>query len=68
MDVGEPIQRMTTHEAHHQTRLLVQAAAQACEDKKALDTRILELDPAEAAPSPPPRPRRVFGGGRGKSR
>lgn len=48
MDVGEPIQRMTTHEAHHQTRLLVQAAAQACEDKKALDTRILELDPVDS--------------------
>ena len=39
---------MTTHEAHHQTRLLVQAAAQACEDKKGLDTRILELDPVDA--------------------
>jgi ribosome-associated protein len=39
---------MTTHEAHHQTRLLVQAAAQACEDKKALDTRILELDPVDS--------------------
>jgi ribosome-associated protein len=39
---------MTTHEAHHQTRLLVQAAAQACEDKKGLDTRILELDPVDS--------------------
>jgi len=39
---------MTKHDAHHQTRLLVQAAAQACEDKKALDTRILELDPVDA--------------------
>jgi ribosome-associated protein len=39
---------MTTHDAHHQTRLLVQTAAQACEDKKALDTRILELDPVDA--------------------
>jgi ribosome-associated protein len=48
MDVGDLIQRMTTHEAHHQTRLLVQAAAQACEDKKGLDTRILELDPVDA--------------------
>jgi ribosome-associated protein len=28
--------------------LLVQAAAQACEDKKALDTRILELDPVDS--------------------
>jgi ribosome-associated protein len=39
---------MTTHDAHHETRLLVQAAAQACEDKKALDTRILELDPVDS--------------------
>lgn len=33
---------------HQQTRILVQAAAQACEDKKASDTRILELDPADS--------------------
>jgi ribosome-associated protein len=39
---------MTTHDAIHQTRLLVQAAAQASEDKKGLDTRILELDPVDA--------------------
>jgi ribosome-associated protein len=39
---------MTTNDAHYETRLLVQAAAQACEDKKALDTRILELDPVDA--------------------
>jgi ribosome-associated protein len=39
---------MTTQESHHHTRLLVQAAAQACEDKKGLDTRILELDPVDA--------------------
>jgi ribosome-associated protein len=39
---------MTTHDAHYQTRLLLQAAAQACEDKKALDTRILELDPVDS--------------------
>ncbi len=39
---------MTTQETHHQTRLLVQAAAQACEDKKGLDTRILELDPIDS--------------------
>jgi ribosome-associated protein len=39
---------MTTHDTHHETRLLVQAAAQACEDKKALDTRILELDPVDS--------------------
>jgi len=33
---------------HQQTRILVQAAAAACEDKKGLDTRILELDPVDA--------------------
>ena len=33
---------------HQQTRVLVQAAAQACEDKKGADTRILELDPADS--------------------
>lgn len=33
---------------HQQTRILVQAAAQACEDKKGSDTRILELDPADS--------------------
>lgn len=48
MDAGDSIRRMTTHEAHHQTRLLVQAAAQACEDKKGLETRILELDPVDS--------------------
>src|SRR5579863_6232654 len=31
-----------------QTRLMVQAAAAACEDKKGLDTRILELDPIDS--------------------
>lgn len=30
------------------TRILVQAAAQACEDKKGEDTRILELDPVDS--------------------
>jgi ribosome-associated protein len=39
---------MTTTEAHQQTRILVQAAAKACEDKKGEDTRILELDPIDA--------------------
>jgi ribosome-associated protein len=40
---------MATVEQHHlQTRILVQAAYQACEDKKAEDTRILELDPADS--------------------
>lgn len=40
---------MATVEQHHlETRILVQAAYQACEDKKAEDTRILELDPADS--------------------
>jgi ribosome-associated protein len=39
---------MTTRQSLQQTRLLVQAAAQACEDKKGLETRILELDPVDA--------------------
>jgi ribosome-associated protein len=39
---------MTTTQAHEQTRILVQAAAAACEDKKGEDTRILELDPIDA--------------------
>jgi ribosome-associated protein len=39
---------MTTTESHQQTRILVQAAAQACEDKKGEETRILELDPIDA--------------------
>jgi ribosome-associated protein len=39
---------MTTSEARQQIRLLVQAAAQVCEDKKGLDTRILELDPIDS--------------------
>jgi ribosome-associated protein len=38
---------MTTDQKQ-QTRILVQAAAAACEDKKAVDTRILELDPIDA--------------------
>lgn len=40
---------MTPTSAHEQTRILVQAAAAACEAKKGLDTRILELDPADSA-------------------
>ncbi len=39
---------MTTEQTHQQTRILVQAAAQVCEDKKGQDTRILELDPIDA--------------------
>jgi len=44
---GDLFDRMTTTQAH-QTRLLVQAAAAACESKKGEDTRILELDPIDA--------------------
>jgi ribosome-associated protein len=36
-----------THE-RQQTRILVQAAAKVCEDKKGEDTRILELDPIDS--------------------
>ncbi|MGB6744519.1 MAG: ribosome silencing factor [Terracidiphilus sp.] len=45
---------MTTTKAHpqtrvqKQTRILVQAAAAVCEDKKGQDTRILELDPVDS--------------------
>jgi len=38
---------MTSSQAH-QTRIMVQAAAAACEDKKGNDTRILELDPVDS--------------------
>ncbi len=36
------------NDKHQQIRILVQAAAQACEDKKGTDTRILELDAADS--------------------
>lgn len=39
---------MSTSQAHEQTRILVQAAAAACESKKGEDTRILELDPVDS--------------------
>lgn len=39
---------MATPHTHQQTRILVQAAAAACEDKKGQDTRILELDPVDS--------------------
>lgn len=39
---------MTTTKAHEHTRILVQTAAAACEDKKGEDTRILELDPIDS--------------------
>jgi len=44
---GEVLSRMTSSQAH-QTRIMVQAAAAACEDKKGNDTRILELDPVDS--------------------
>jgi ribosome-associated protein len=40
--------QLQANKAHQQTRILVQAAAAACEDKKGLDTRILELDPIDS--------------------
>ena len=39
---------MTIEQARQQTRILVQAAAAVCEDKKGEDTRILELDPIDS--------------------
>ena len=39
---------MATNKSHQQTRILVQAAAAACEDKKGAETRILELDPVDS--------------------
>src|SRR5580693_4517200 len=39
---------MTINDTPQQTRILVQAAAQACEEKKGEDTRILELDSIDA--------------------
>src|SRR5277367_5534651 len=39
---------MTSKQALEQTRTLVQAAAAVCDDKKGLDTRILELDPIDS--------------------
>ena len=51
---GELCRRMTTTEGQQQsrikqeTRILVQAAAAVCEEKKGNDTRILELDPIDS--------------------
>lgn len=45
---GDLFYRMTQSQAHQQTRILVQAAAAVCEDKKGQDTRILELDPIDS--------------------
>jgi ribosome-associated protein len=47
MKLGEQSQRMTT-DTKQQTRICVQAAAAVCEEKKGLDTRILELDPIDS--------------------
>lgn len=48
MKLGDRPERMPQPHSHEQTRLLVQAAAAACEDKKGVDTRILELDPSDS--------------------
>jgi ribosome-associated protein len=48
MFLGEQFRSMTPTAAHEQTRILVQAAARVCEDKKGEDTRILELDPVDS--------------------
>jgi len=48
IEAGELSHRMTPTEARQQTRILVQAAAQACIDKKGEETRILELDPIDS--------------------
>ena len=48
MKIGERPTRMKLSPAQKQTRALVQVAAAVCEDKKALDTRILALDPADS--------------------
>ena len=45
---GDLFVRMANAHTHQQTRILVQAAAAACEDKKGQDTRILELDPVDS--------------------
>jgi ribosome-associated protein len=39
---------MAENQAHQQTRILVQAAAAVCEEKKGEETRILELDPVDS--------------------
>ena len=45
---GDNFRCMSTSQAHEQTRILVQAAVAACEDKKGESTRILELDPIDS--------------------
>lgn len=39
---------MTTAQGHEEIRRMVQAAAAVCEEKKGVDTRILELDPIDS--------------------
>src|SRR6201997_2944528 len=39
---------MATAQKHQQTRIMVQSAAAACDDKKGEETRILELAPADS--------------------
>lgn len=46
--LGDHFARMTITQGHEQTRILVQTAAQVCEEKKGQDTRILELDPVDS--------------------
>ena len=48
MKLGDQPERMPQPHSHEQTRRLVQAAAAACEDKKGVETRILELDPSDS--------------------
>jgi ribosome-associated protein len=48
MGHGEPSRRMNISLAQQQTRILVQAAAAVCEEKKGQHTRILELDPIDS--------------------
>ena len=48
MGCGEQNGRMSTIPAHTETRILVQAAAAVCEEKKGQNTRILELDPVDS--------------------
>jgi len=48
MNPGDPAERMNISPAHEQTRILVQAAAAVCDEKKGQDTRILELDPVDS--------------------
>jgi len=47
-ELGDATHRMNTSPAQKQTRILVQAAAAVCEEKKGQHTRILELDPVDS--------------------